>query len=102
MHILMVHIHVKTEHLDAFLAATRDNASNSLKEPGVVRFDVLQEKDDPTHITLVEVYHNASGHEQHRTTDHYHRWLSSVEGMMDGQRTRTIYTNVFPEDADWR
>jgi (4S)-4-hydroxy-5-phosphonooxypentane-2,3-dione isomerase len=59
MHIVLVHVHVKSDFLDRFLAATIQNARNSVQEPGIVRFDILQEKEDPTRITLVEVYRTA-------------------------------------------
>lgn len=101
MHVLMVHIHVKPECLDDFLAIVRDNASNSLLEPGVVRFDVFQQKDDPTQISLVEVYHGAEDHAKHGTTEHYLRFRDGVADMMAEPRTRVIYTNIFPEDMNW-
>lgn len=101
MHVLMVHIHVKPERLEDFLEIVRDNASNSVLEAGVVRFDVFQQKDDPTRITLVEVYHAAEDYQKHITTAHFLRFRDRVEDMMAEPRTRMVYSNIFPADDAW-
>ncbi len=101
MHILHVYIHVKAEHLAEFIEATKENAANSRKEPGVARFDVIQQKDDPTRIVLVEVYRNTEGHAAHRETDHYKTWTAKTENWFAEARSRTIYTNISPADQDW-
>src|SRR5262249_24455770 len=101
MHILHVHARVKPEFVEAFREATIENARNSVKEPGVARFDVIQQQDDPTRFVLVEVYRDAQGHEQHRESAHYHAWIARVEEMLPEPRTRALYHNVFPENAGW-
>lgn len=101
MHIVHVFIHVKEDCLDDFRAATIDNASNSIKEPGVVRFDVMQQKDDLTRFVLVEVYRKESDTTAHKETDHYKRWQAAVEPMLISERTRMFYTNVYPDDNNW-
>lgn len=101
MHIVHVHIAVKPEYIDEFINATLDNASNSVKESGVARFDVIQQTDDPARFTLVEVYHSADDVPKHKETDHYNRWIKNVEHMFAGERTRTFYTNIFPDNAGW-
>ena len=101
MLILHVHIHVKAEHLAAFREATLENARHSRQEPGVVRFDFLQQADDPTRVVLMEVYRDAAAHASHRETPHYHAWAARVPDMLAEPRTRQNYTNVYPEDADW-
>lgn len=101
MHILHVHIHVKPEHLEEFRAATEENASNSRLEPDVARFDVLQQADDPTRFVFVEVYRSAEGHSKHRETAHYNTWNAKTADWLTEPRTRTIYRNVSPADADW-
>jgi (4S)-4-hydroxy-5-phosphonooxypentane-2,3-dione isomerase len=101
MHILLVYIHVKPEALDAFLPATLDNATNSLQEAGVVRFDLIQQAEDPTRFTLVEVYRSPEDHARHRETAHYLRWRSAVEEMMAEPRRGIQYRAVFPDDAGW-
>jgi len=101
MHILLVHIHIKEEFLDEFKAATLDNARNSAREAGVVRFDVLQQADDPTKFTLVEVYRTPADHGSHRETAHYLRWRDSVSAMMAEPRIGVKYFNLFPEDINW-
>ena len=101
MLILHVHIRVKPEHLAAFREATIENARNSRQEPGVVRFDFLQQADDPTRVVLMEAYRDTAAHASHRETPHYHAWVARVADMMAEPRTRQNYTNVYPEDADW-
>ncbi len=101
MHILLVHIHVKPEALEAFQRATLDNAQNSVQEPGVVRFDFLQQAEDPSRFTLVEVYRTPEDHARHRETAHYLRWRSTVEEMMAEPRQGIKYRAVFPTDAGW-
>ena len=101
MHILLVHIHVKPEALDAFQRATVENARNSLNEAGVVRFDVIQQTEDPTRISLVKVYRTPDDHTRHRETAHYLRWRSEVEEMMAEPRLGIKHRNIFPEDEAW-
>lgn len=82
MLVLHVTIHVLPEHVDAFRAATLDNAWHSLQEPGVARFDVLQQEDDPTRFVLVEAYRDADAPAAHKETAHYLRWRDTVAPMM--------------------
>jgi quinol monooxygenase YgiN len=102
MHIVHVEVHVKPESVDAFRRATMDNARSSLREPGVVRFDVVQRSDDPTRFVLVEVYRTRDDPPRHRETAHYAVWREAVEPMMAEQRSKTEYVNVYPEDASWK
>ena len=102
MLIVHVHIHVKPEFVDAFLAATLPNASASLQEAGVARFDVCQQQDDPTRFVLVEVYRNAEASAAHKQTAHYATWRDSVAEMMAEPRTSVKWANRFPPDADWQ
>jgi len=101
MLILHVYIHVKPEHLQAFRAATIENASHSRKESGVVRFDFIQQTDDPTRFVLLEVYRDAAAQASHRETPHYHAWVANVTDMLAEPRTRQTYANLYPADADW-
>ncbi len=101
MHVLLVHLKVKTEFIDAFVEAIQDNAKYSLKEAGVVRFDVLQQAEDPSRFTLVEVYRTASDHASHRETAHYLRWRDTVSDMMAEPRQGIRYVNTFPDDEHW-
>lgn len=101
MHIVLVHIHVKPESVEAFIEATLNNVTNSVKEPGVVRFDFFQQRDDPTRFTLVEIYKAPEEHEKHRQTDHYLGWRDSVPDMMAEPRVPVFYRNIFPSDVDW-
>ena len=95
MLILIVHIHVKTECVEAFKTATLDNARNSVKEPGVLRFDILQQQDDPTRFVLYEVYKSADAPAKHKETAHFNRWRETAEPMMVTPRTRALYQDVF-------
>jgi (4S)-4-hydroxy-5-phosphonooxypentane-2,3-dione isomerase len=101
VHVLIVHLHVKPEHIDAFIEATTHNASNSVQEPDIVRFDFFRQKDDPNRFTLVEVYRRPEGHALHRETAHYQTWRDTVADMMAEPRQGIIYTNVFPDDSGW-
>lgn len=101
MHILLVYCTVKPEHLEAFIAATIDNASNSRKEPGVVRFDFVQQTDDRTKFSLIEVYRTPEGLAAHREAAHYKAWAEKVPEMLAEPRTRTFYTNIDPPDTQW-
>jgi autoinducer 2-degrading protein len=101
MLIVHVHIRVMPEHVDAFKAATIENARASIQEPGVARFDVLQQADDPTRFVLVEVYRSAEATAQHKDTAHYAQWRDIVAPMMAEERTRVRYSKVFPPDEGW-
>lgn len=101
MVILIVNLHVKKEHLEAFRQATMENARNSIQEPGIVRFDVLQQSDDPTRFVLYEVYRDSEAPARHRETAHYNAWVTKVPDMLVEPRTRTLYSNVVPRDAEW-
>jgi (4S)-4-hydroxy-5-phosphonooxypentane-2,3-dione isomerase len=101
MFIVHVYIHVKADQIEAFKTATLDNAQNSLQEPGVARFDVIQQSDDPTRFVLVEVYRSAADAAKHKETPHYNRWREAAEPLMAEPRSRTIYSNVFPGETGW-
>ena len=96
MHILLVQARVKPEFIDAFKQATAINAGNSAKEPGVARFDFLQQQDDPSRFVLYEVYRDSSAPAQHKQTAHYLAWAETVSHMFQEPRTRAFFTNVFP------
>ena len=101
MYIVHVHVHVRPEFVDDFKTATIENAQNSIKEPGIARFDVLQQEDASDHFVLIEVYHKPDDSLKHKETTHYKRWREMVEPMMVEPRTRSIYVNIFPVDEYW-
>lgn len=101
MHIVIVHIQVKPESTRAFIDLTLGNARNSRREQGLVRFDVLQQQDDPARFVLVEVYRQPEDQEKHRQTDHYLRWRDGVKDMMAAERVGVKYTNLDPSDKEW-
>ena len=101
MLIVHVHVHVKPECVDAFRRIATENARNSVREPGIARFDVVQQMDDPTRFVLVEVYRTAEAPARHKETAHYLAWRETVEPMMAEPRRSLKYHNVFPEDAGW-
>ncbi len=101
MLIVQVHVRVQPEFVEAFKEATAENARNSVKEPGIARFDVLQQQDDPTRFVLVEVYRNIDAQASHRETVHYRTWRDRAESLMAEPRTRVIYHAVFPADEGW-
>jgi len=101
MLVVFVYVHVKPEFVDAFKAASLDNASHSIREPGIARFDVIQQADDPTRFVLVEVYRSQEATVAHKATEHYARWRDAVADMMAEPRSSTKYANVFPADEGW-
>src|SRR6266481_1301291 len=101
MLIVQVHVHVKPEAVDEFKRASVANARESVKEPGIARFDVFQQQDDPTRFVFVEAYHTPDAPAAHKETRHYQTWRDTVAPMMAEPRSSTKFNNVFPEDADW-
>ena len=101
MNIVLVHVHVKPEFVEAFKQASIENASNSIKEEGIARFDVIQQNDDPTRFILVEVYKTAEASTAHKETAHYAKWRDTVAEMMAEPRQGIKYTNIHPEDSGW-
>jgi (4S)-4-hydroxy-5-phosphonooxypentane-2,3-dione isomerase len=101
MLVVHVHVHVKPEFVEAFRQAAVENARNSVQEPGIARFDVVQQVDDPTRFVLVEAYRTPETPALHKETAHYKAWRDTVADMMVEPRTSTKYANVFPEDAGW-
>ena len=102
MHIVHVHVHVKSQFVEDFIRATIENASNSVEEPGVARFDFIQNQDDPTKFVLVEVYRDPEKDPaKHKETAHYNKWRETVEEMMAEPRRAVKYDNIFPEDEGW-
>jgi autoinducer 2-degrading protein len=99
--IVHVHVHVKPECVEAFRQASVENASKSIREPGVARFDIVQQIDDQTRFVLVEVYRTPEAPAQHKETSHYQNWRDTVESMMAEPRKSVKYTNVFPVDKEW-
>jgi quinol monooxygenase YgiN len=102
MSLLVVHVNVrvKPEFVEAFKAATLENARNSIQEPGIARFDVVQQADDPTRFVLVEAYRTPDAPAQHKETAHYAAWRDTVAPMMAESRTSVKYANVTP-DGTW-
>ncbi len=101
MLIVHVHVHVKPESIQAFQAATLENARQSVQEPGIARFDVIQQSDDATRFVLVEVYRTADAPAQHKATAHYAAWRDAVEPLMAEPRRSVKYANLFPDEAGW-
>jgi len=101
MLVVLVNVHVKPEFVEAFKSASVANAQESVKEPGIARFDVIQQQDDPTRFVLVEVYRNGGAPAAHKETAHYQSWRDAVAPMMASPRTSVKYINTFPEDDGW-
>lgn len=101
MIIVHVHVHVKPEYVEAFKEATIQNARQSVQEPGIARFDVIQSTEDPTRFILVEVYRTPEDPARHKETTHYQVWRDTVAEMMAEPRTSIKYTNIYPDDQGW-
>ena len=98
MLIVHVHVSVKTDCVEAFKEATLENARNSVQEPGIARFDVVQEQDDPSKFVLVEVYRRPEDAARHKETAHYAQWRDTVAPMMAEARRGAKYGSCFPSD----
>jgi quinol monooxygenase YgiN len=101
MLIVHVHVRVKAESVEAFKVAALENARHSMAEPGIARFDVVQQDDDPTRFVLVEAYRNETAPVAHKQTTHYQRWRDHVEAMMAEPRRSVRFINIFPDDPQW-
>ena len=101
MLVVHVHVYVKPDFIAAFREATLINARASLREPGIARFDVVQDQERPEHFVLVEAYRTAEDSQRHKATPHYATWSAAVAPMMAQPRARTAYANVFPNDGGW-
>jgi quinol monooxygenase YgiN len=99
MYAVLVYVHVFFDQIETFTIATKENAERSSKlESGVVRFDVLQQADDPARFVLIEVYRSKEAAAQHKEASHYKNWREIAQPIMAEPRTRVVYTNIFPED----
>ena len=101
MLVTLVHVHVKPDQVEAFRAATVENARNSVREPGIARFDVTQRADDPTRFVIIEVFRTPEAPAAHKATRHYEVWRDAVADMMAEPRSAVSLASVFPADADW-
>src|SRR5438874_2111149 len=100
MLVVHVHVHVKAEYVEAFRNATLANARESIKEPGIARFDLMQQQDDPTRFVLIEAYRDAGAPAAHKETPHYQSWRDAVAMMMAEPRSSVKFNNLFPDDSD--
>ena len=101
MLIVHVHVRVKPDCIEAFKQVTIENARQSLKEPGIARFDVVQQNDDPTRFVLVEAYRSVEATAAHKATTHYAAWRDSMESLMAEPRLSVKYSNVYPGEEGW-
>jgi quinol monooxygenase YgiN len=101
MFIVHVFVHVKPDRIEEFKTATLENARNSVLEPGIARFDVVQHLEDPTRFILVEVYRTPEDPARHKETAHYQTWRDTVEDMMSESRTSIKLANLFPDEKGW-
>ena len=101
MLIVHVFVHVKPDQAEVFETATLENARNSVLEPGVARFDIIRQQDDPARFVLVEVYRTLDDPGRHKETAHYQKWRDAVADMMAEPRTSVKYKNVFPDEQGW-
>jgi quinol monooxygenase YgiN len=98
MYVVCVHVHVLPEHRAAFAAACRENARNTILEPGCLRFDVLQSADDPNRFVLYEAYRDEAAANAHKSTPHYAAWRDAVAPWMAESRQGVKYVGLFPDD----
>jgi (4S)-4-hydroxy-5-phosphonooxypentane-2,3-dione isomerase len=98
MYVVCVHVHVKPEHRQPFIEATLENARNTIEEPGNLRFDVLQQADEPNRFVLYEAYQDEAAVKAHKETPHYARWAAVANHWMAEQRKGIRYTPLFPDN----
>lgn len=96
MHVTLVYVEVKPEHIDAFIAATRRNHEASIAEAGNLRFDVLQQAGDPGRFVLYEAYVDAAAAAAHKQTAHYAAWRDAVADWMALPRQGVVYRGLAP------
>jgi autoinducer 2-degrading protein len=101
MLVVHVFVHVKDDMVERFKQASLENVRQSIKEPGVARFDLIQNRDDPTRFVFVEVYRTPDDPAKHKETAHYQKWRDTVAQMMAEPRYSIKYDNIFPDDAGW-
>lgn len=101
MLIVNVHISVKPDMIDDFIETTKKNAAASMNEPGIARFDLIQQQDDPTRFILVEVYKDEGAPAEHKKTRHYAEWRDTVAPMMAVPREGIKHINIYPGDDGW-
>ena len=101
MLVVFVHVRVKPECVEAFKAASQENARQSVQEPGIAGFDVVQQQDDPTRFVLIEAYRTPEAPARHKETAHYAKWRDTVAPMMAEPRSSVKYSNLFPDDENW-
>ena len=101
MFIVHVFVHVESQKIEDFKAASIQNARESVKEPGVARFGVIQQRDDATRFVLVEVYRTSEDPARHKETAHYQKWRDTVADMMAEPRSAIKYNNIFPDEQGW-
>ena len=97
MFVTLVHCHVKPEHLDAFIDAIQSNHEASTREPGNIRFDVIQSVEDPTRFVLYEWYVDEAAAAAHKETRHYLAWREVVADFFVEPRYGVRYVGLFPE-----
>jgi (4S)-4-hydroxy-5-phosphonooxypentane-2,3-dione isomerase len=101
MLVVHVHVQVKPDFVEAFKQATLENARESVREPGIARFDIVQQSDDPTRFVLVEAYRTPDAPAAHKETRHYQTWRDAVAPMMAAPRSSVKFANLFPDDEGW-
>lgn len=101
MLVIHVHVRVKLESVEAFKRASIENARQSVQEPGVARFEVIQQQADPTRFVFVEVYRSPEAQAAHKETRHYQTWRDAVAAMMAEPRASVKFRNLFPDDSGW-
>jgi len=99
MFIALVHVHVKWDKVDDFIEMIRANHEGSIAEPGCLRFDVAQSKDDPTRFVLWETYVDEEANAFHKTTPHYLAFRAAMPELMAEDRVSVLYRGIYPESA---
>ena len=94
MYIVVVHSHIQEKHIERFREITLENAETSRREEGCVRFDIIQQVEDPTRFTFIEMFKSEDAGAIHKETHHFKKWLEQAVPLMVEPRTRVIYKDV--------
>jgi autoinducer 2-degrading protein len=97
MHIIQIHVSVKENLIQNFIDATIENAKSSILEPGILRFDIIQQIDEPANFVLYEIYRTEQDTAKHKNMEHYRVWRDKVQSMMSEPRRSVKYQNIFPD-----
>jgi quinol monooxygenase YgiN len=101
MYIFQVHHFIKPDQIDSYKAATLENARQTILEPGVLRFDVFQDAQNPAHFSLLEVYRDLAARDAHLQTEHFLKWKDVYLQTQERKGNGDEFNALFPDGSAW-